>query len=101
MIEGLPWPIWLGVAGTGWALVALFVGAIIKGRIVPRSAIDDERHDANEWRTEARIKDQQIVVKDEQIAAKDKQLGYLAEVGETMKSVLANLHELARRDGPR
>lgn len=60
MIEGLPWPAWLGIAGTGWAIVTLYTVAILRGRIVPRKTHEDTIHESQEWRTESRIKDQQI-----------------------------------------
>ena len=88
MIEDLPWGAWLGISGTGWALVAYCARLVYIGRLVPRSTLDDSNHDRDEWRAESRIKDQQI-------GEKDTQLRYMAEVGETQKSVLASLQRLA------
>jgi len=85
-----PWQAF-SVASAGWLLVAAFVTAIIKGALVPRSALDDVMHDRAEWRTESRIKDQQIQEKDEQ-------LKHLAEVGETQKAVLSSLARLTGQE---
>lgn len=94
MIEGLPWGVWLGISGTGWGLAASCAWLVYTGRLVPRTTLDDSNHDRNEWRAESRIKDQQI-------SEKDTQLRYMAEVGETQKSVLASLQRLASREGER
>lgn len=87
MLEGIPWPAVTAASG-GWLLTAAFVLAMIRGRLVPRSALDDVIHDRNEWRAESRIKDQQI-------AEKDTQLGHMAEVGEVQKTVLLAVQKLA------
>ena len=68
-------------ASAGWALSGFFLWLFFKGRVVPRSTLDDVIHDRDEWRSESRIKDAQI-------AEKDQQLRQLAEVGELQKSVL-------------
>jgi hypothetical protein len=68
--------------GSGWALVALTVVALMRGKLVPRSSLDDAFHDRDEWRAESRIKDAQL-------AEKDVQLGHLAEVGRTTEALLA------------
>ena len=81
-----PWQAF-SVATGGWLLVAGFVAAMMRGRLVPRSSLDDALHDRDEWRAESRIKDQQI-------ATKDQQLSHLAEVGETQKSLLTALGRL-------
>jgi len=40
-IEGMPWGVWLGVSGTGWSLVALFVWGLFTGKLfVPRREAD-------------------------------------------------------------
>lgn len=72
--------------------VSAFIGivvvwAIISGRLVPRRTFDDQVHEANEWRTESRLKDQQI-------AEKDTQLRSLAEVARTVDRVLHALPTL-------
>lgn len=54
--------------GAGWAafmtLAFLILRAVVKGDWIPRSTHDREldraQHDANEWRTEGRIKDEVI-----------------------------------------
>jgi len=79
------------VAAAGWMLVASFVIAMWKGKVVPRSSLDDVMHDRDEWRTESRIKDQQI-------AEKDGQLQHLAEVGETQKALLSALGKLTGQE---
>lgn len=86
MVDGIS----LGTVGigSGWALVAVCVVLIFRGQLVPRRTYDDKVHEANEWRTESRIKDQQIVKKDEQLAEKDKQLGHLAQVGLTVEAIM-------------
>lgn len=93
----LPWGAF-SVATGGWLLVAIYVVAMLRGRIVPRSTLEDAIHDRNEWQAESRIKDTQIALKDEQIATKDKQLDHLAEVGETQKALLNALGNLARQE---
>lgn len=54
--------------------------------------LEDIAHDRDEWRTESRIKDQQL---DEQSV----QLRYLAEVGKTVEAVLTAIHSIARSGG--
>lgn len=70
------------------ALCGLFVLLVFTGRLVPRKTYDDKAHEAEEWRAEGRIKDQQIAVKDEQIAEKDAQLRHLGEVGRTVEAIM-------------
>lgn len=65
-MESVPWPV-VG-AGAGWVafftLAFLVLRAVIKGDWVHHSTLDRELevkdHDANEWRTEGRIKDQMM-----------------------------------------
>lgn len=94
MGDSFPWQTF-SVATAGWMLFALLatgiVSAMMRGKIVPRSALDDAIHDRNEWRAESRIKDQQI-------ATKDQQLGHLAEVGETQKALLISLGRLTDQE---
>jgi hypothetical protein len=89
-MEGVPWG-QFSVSTGGWLLFALtvmlLINAMLKGKIVPRAALDDALHDRDEWRAESRIKDQQIAIKDQQ-------LGHLAEVGETQKALLTSLGKL-------
>lgn len=44
----------LGI-GSGWAIVAVFVIAIMRGNLVPRRTYDDILHDRDEWRAAQRI----------------------------------------------
>lgn len=87
-LDALPWPA-ISAATGGWILTAAFVWAVLKGRLIPRTQHDDMIHDRNEWRTESRIKDQQI-------AEKDSQLRHLVEVGETTKAVLTGVQQIAQ-----
>lgn len=86
MDSGFPWQAF-SVATGGWLLVAGFVAAMLRGKIVPRTTLDDALHDRDEWRAESRVKDAQI-------ATKDAQLTHLAEVGETQKALLTALGRL-------
>lgn len=70
----------IGVVG----VVLLVFWLIWSGRLVTKRELDHVEHDRNEWRTESRIKDQQIREKDDQITA-------LAEVGKTVEAVLRAL----------
>lgn len=97
--SGVPWG-QFSVATGGWLLAAVVVIAVvtsmIRGKLVPRSSLDDAIHDRDEWRAESRIKDSQIALKDQQLATKDQQLAHLSEVGETQKAVLAALGRLGQ-----
>ena len=84
MVE-LPWPAITAASG-GWVLTAAFVYAVLTGRLVPRSTLEDEQHETSEWRTEGRIKDAQIAEKDEQIRL-------LAEVGKTVEQLAHGLQQ--------
>lgn len=96
MDSGIPWGSF-SVATGGWVLFAivsmLLIRAMVRGTLVPRSALDDALHDRDEWRAESRIKDTQISIK-------DKQLDHLAEVGETQKSLLHALGKLTGTETP-
>lgn len=99
----VPWPV-VG-AGAGWvaflSLVLFIARAVIRGDWIPRVThereLDAARHDANEWRTEGRIKDQAILV----------ELGHLRtttdESGKTLHSFIAALQKVIdvtpRKDG--
>lgn len=91
---GFPWQSF-SVATAGWLLFAFLavgvVTAFMKGRIVPRSSLDDAIHDRNEWRAESRIKDAQI-------STKDRQLDHLAEIGETQKALMNSLGKLSGQE---
>ncbi|WKN47159.1 hypothetical protein [Nocardioides sp. Arc9.136] len=67
--------------GSGWALVVLFVTAIMRGQLVPRRTHEDAIHDRDEWRAESRLKDAQIV-------EKDKQLSHMGEVGRNVLAIM-------------
>lgn len=81
-MDALP-PGLLDGIGIGGILIVLF-WLLATGRIATRNTVDDARHDRDEWRTEARIKDQEI-------AEKNRQLAHLAEVGRTVDAVLRAL----------
>lgn len=48
------------------ALCGIFVLLVFFGRLVPRTTYDDKVHEADQWRTESRVKDQQILELTEQ-----------------------------------
>ena len=64
MLDGLPPTTLAGglafISFGGWALAAYFARLVYTGKLVPRTTYDDKVHEANEWRTEGRIKDQTI-----------------------------------------
>lgn len=68
-----PWSGW----GAFVTLAFLVLRAVVKGDLVPRSTHERETgradHDASEWRTEGRIKDQAILTELEKIAATSEQ----------------------------
>ena len=80
-MDQIPWEL----AGplSGWAaflgLVLLDVRAIWNGTVVPRpthtEVVERAQHDAQEWRTEGRIKDQAIIAELEKIATTTEQTG--------------------------
>jgi hypothetical protein len=58
IVDGIPVSLLDGVGVVG---VVVFVGwLIMTGRWVPRRTYDDKVHEADEWRIESRIKDQQV-----------------------------------------
>jgi hypothetical protein len=85
-MDGIPY-----VTLSAPALVGIFVLLVATGRLVPRRTYDDKAHEAGEWRTEARIKDQQLM-------EKDKQLRHMSEVGETVKAIMRSMEEKAARE---
>lgn len=90
MIDSLPPGLFDGMGVVG---VVLLVGwLIMTDRLVTRRRLEDQQHETNEWRTESRIKDQQIAVKDEQ-------LQHLAEVGRTIDMIMRALPRAADREG--
>lgn len=48
------------------ALAGIAVLLILTGHLIPKRTHDEKTHEANEWRTESRIKDQQILELTEQ-----------------------------------
>lgn len=106
-MDGLPVNQLLGFS-SGWLIVALGALAIMRGGLIPKSShdreiaakdaeIDRRDHEAQEWRTEGRIKDQQLQVKDEQLAEKDVQLRHMSEVGRTVETVMGAVQSLLNR----
>jgi hypothetical protein len=71
MIESLP-PI---EVLTPSALLGLTIFLILRGYIVPRRTLEEKAHEANEWRAESRIKDQQIHELTEQNTAMLREFG--------------------------
>lgn len=68
-MDQVPWPV-IGPM-TGWAaflvLAFLVIRAVVKGDLIPRSTHEEKEHEANEWRTEGRIKDQAIIATLDQV----------------------------------
>lgn len=83
MIDGIP----LSVL-TPSALLGIGVLLILTGKLIPRRTYDDKVHEADEWRTESRIKDQQLAERDLQLREKDLQLRHLSEVGKTVDQIM-------------
>lgn len=98
-------------AGTGWVIAVLGTiwtfRAFLRGDIVSRKQhereiaqkdeeIERQIHEKNEWRTEGRIKDQQIHVKDEQLRERDKQIQAVSSVGRSVEAVMSAVQQLAR-----
>ena len=81
-MEAIP-PAVYEIGGVLGLVVALF-WLLATGRLVTRRELDQATHDRDEWRTESRIKDQEI-------QAKNDQLAHLAEVGRTVDAVLRAL----------
>ena len=76
----------LGVVG-----VVLLVGWFVwTGRLVPRRTYEDKCHETSEWRTEARIKDQQLHELTEQNTA------MLREFGPTVTDLLRGIRRQAQ-----
>lgn len=70
-------------------LLGFTVLAIITGRLIPRRTYDDKAHEADEWRAEARIKDQQIHELTEQNTV------MLREFGPTVTALLRGIRDQA------
>lgn len=73
------------------ALGALFTWLVMTGRLVPRRTYEDKEHEAAEWRTESRIKDQQL-------AEKDTQLRELSEVARTVNTIMRAMPHTAGQE---
>ena len=82
MIEGVP----LGVL-TPSAIAGLCVVLILTGRLVPRRTYDDKVHEADQWRTECRLKDQTITELNEMNGV------MLHELGATMTQFMGSLRQ--------
>ena len=89
-MESLP-PVVFETVGVIGLVVALF-WLLATGRLATRRELDKAEHDRDEWRTESRIKDQQMQVKDEQLA-------HLAEVGKTVDAIMRALKSGPPRGG--
>ena len=90
-MDAIPWD-HIGV-GSGWGFVGLFVWLVLTGRLIPRSehtrALDHAEHEAAEWRTEGRIKDQQL-------AEQAVHIRLLSEVGKTVDAIMRSIQRNAR-----
>lgn len=89
--------------GSGWALVVMYNVLIARGGLhtdrewqqtidTHKRELDDVAHDRDEWRTESRIKDQQLDEQGIQIRA-------MAEGLRTVEAVMHAIHDLARSGG--
>lgn len=92
-MDQLPWPV-IG-SSAGWAafmaLTFIVLRAVVKGDWIPRSTHEREleaaQHDATEWRTEGRIKDQVIQVGIDHIKTTTE------ETGKTLHHFLSDLQK--------
>lgn len=75
------------------ALVGLAVLLVLTGRLVPRRTYDDKCHEAEQWRAESRIKDQQIHELTEQ------NTGLLHDFGPTILSLMQGIRKTADQSG--
>ena len=101
-MEALPWPTITAETG-GWVLFGIAAVALIFGLLVPRKAVndmianhnralDDVIHDRDEWRAEARLKDQQVAELGEQNTI------LLREIGPGMKDFMEALQRAGKRE---
>ena len=88
-LDGLPPGLFEGIGVVGIVLLVFWL--LWSGRLVTKRELDGVEHDRNEWRTESRIKDQQIQDQADQITTKDAQLAHLAEVGRTVEAIMRAL----------
>jgi hypothetical protein len=86
-MDGIPVSLLDGIGVVGF--VGLIGWLIATGRWVPRKTYEDKEHEASEWRTEARIKDQQIHELTEQNTA------MLREFGPTVADLLRGIRRQA------
>lgn len=66
------------------ALCLLLAVLFIRGIVVARWTFDEKAREAEEWRAESRLKD-------EQLRARDEQLQVALEVGKTVDAILQSL----------
>jgi hypothetical protein len=86
-MDTIPWDIIR--TGSPWILVSAFVLLVYRGNLVPRSTLEDANHEKNEWKTESRIKDQQITELHEHVRL-------LSEVGKTVDAIMRSIQRNAR-----
>jgi hypothetical protein len=86
-MDQIPWQV-LG-PGSGWVLVVGVIVAFFRGKIWTDAAYQEKVHEANEWRTESRIKDQQI-------AELQTQNRHVREVGKTVNAIMRSIGHNAR-----
>lgn len=85
-MDGLPWQ-YIGPS-TGWIIVIGLIVAFFRGKVWTDAAYQEKVHEANEWRTESRIKDAQL-------AEKDRQLRHMREVGRLVGTLAVALQQSA------
>lgn len=101
LIEGVPLDV-LGI-GSGWAIVSLFFVLFMRGRIVPRQTMEDQRsayesriedieHDRDEWRTAHRISEQARLEEREHNAA------LVHDIAEPVKGFLEGFRKATRSE---
>lgn len=83
-IDGAPWVVQLGVAGTGWALVAYFVRMMFTGTLATRREVNE--------------KDRRLQAQEETIQELRDQIGKLAgEYLPTANALMVSLHQVMDR----
>lgn len=86
-MESIPWD-GFGI-GSGWALAALAVYALIRGQLVPRKTVEDIIHDRDEWRAAHRISE----------AARVEGEGHWRTMSETARTLEQFMREVQDRHG--
>lgn len=86
--SGIPWPAVTAGSG-GWLIAFFFCISIIRGKLVPRSAVDDVIHDRDEWRASHRISEAAREVSAKQVTA-------LLEQGQTTEAFIKSLPQPGR-----